>query len=144
MLCALAVSNIPRLATRVRRRFTRQVCTAHFASKVRIVVCIWILGRRQREYRYSRTSLGFSENGRSGSTEERSRVCFGNGISQLKPTQLALLKLDDKYLGLHLERRLNWKKHIFTRRKQLGLQLGKMYWQQIDQFGLNCEAQPPI
>jgi len=33
-------------ATRVRRRFTRQVCTAHFASKVRIAVCIWILGRR--------------------------------------------------------------------------------------------------
>jgi len=32
-----------------------------------------------------------------------------------------------KYLGIHLNCRLNWKKHIFTKRK-LGLQLGKMYW----------------
>ena len=33
-----------------------------------------------------------------------------------------------KYLGLYLDRRLNWRKHIFTKRKQLGLQLTKMYW----------------
>jgi len=25
-----------------------------------------------------------------------------------------------KYLEIHLDRRLNWKKHIFTKRKQLG------------------------
>jgi len=31
---------------------------------------------------------------------------------------------DAKYLGLHLDRRLNWK-NIFTERKQFGLQLGK-------------------
>lgn len=33
-----------------------------------------------------------------------------------------------KYLGLYLDRKLNWRKHIFTKRKQLGLQLSKMYW----------------
>lgn len=33
-----------------------------------------------------------------------------------------------KYLGMHLDRRLNWQKHIFTKRKQLGLQLHKLYW----------------
>jgi len=33
-----------------------------------------------------------------------------------------------KYLGLHLDLRLNWKKYIFIKRKQLGLQLRKMYW----------------
>lgn len=35
---------------------------------------------------------------------------------------------DAKYLGMHLDQRLTWKKHIFTKRKQLGLKLQKMYW----------------
>jgi hypothetical protein len=33
-----------------------------------------------------------------------------------------------KYLGLHLDRRLTWHKHIFTKWKQLGIGLTKMYW----------------
>lgn len=35
---------------------------------------------------------------------------------------------DVKYLGVHLDRRLNWQKHIFTKRKQLGLKYRNMYW----------------
>jgi hypothetical protein len=35
---------------------------------------------------------------------------------------------DVKYLGLHLGRRLTWRKHIFTERKQLGMTLSKMHW----------------
>jgi len=35
---------------------------------------------------------------------------------------------DAKYLKLHLDRKLKWKKHIYTKHKQLGLQLGRIYW----------------
>lgn len=33
-----------------------------------------------------------------------------------------------RYLGIYLDRRLTWKKHIFTKRKALGIQLRKLHW----------------
>jgi len=33
-----------------------------------------------------------------------------------------------KYLGIHLDRRRTWRKHITTKRKQLDLKLRNLYW----------------
>lgn len=33
-----------------------------------------------------------------------------------------------KYLGIHLDRRLNWRTHIVTKRKQLDLKFKQLYW----------------
>jgi len=35
---------------------------------------------------------------------------------------------DVKYLGIHLNRKLTWRKHISTKRKQLDLKPRKSYW----------------
>jgi hypothetical protein len=48
------------------------------------------------------------------------------------PVQINNVKLppkkEVKYLGLHLDRRITWNKHIFVKCKQLGITLTKMYW----------------
>jgi hypothetical protein len=42
--------------------------------------------------------------------------------------QSAAPKEDVKYLRLHFNRRLTWHKHIFAKRKELGISITKMYW----------------
>jgi hypothetical protein len=35
---------------------------------------------------------------------------------------------DVKYLGIHLDQKVTWRKHISTKRKQLDFKLRKLYW----------------
>jgi hypothetical protein len=61
--------------------------------------------------------------------KEKKIVAYGGNINEPYINDVQLPQSDDvKYLGLHLDRRLTWRKHIFTKRKQLGLTLTKMYW----------------
>lgn len=47
----------------------------------------------------------------------------------VKLNNLEIPKQDHvRYLGVHLDKRLTWHKHIFTKRKQMGLQMRKLYW----------------
>jgi hypothetical protein len=33
-----------------------------------------------------------------------------------------------KYLGMHLDQKLNWKEHVVRKRKQLKLRVKELYW----------------
>jgi len=59
-----------------------------------------------------------------------SKICTSNFHRHARQLNgLMILQAEDaRYLGLHLDCRLNCRKHIFTKRKQLGTQLRKMYW----------------
>jgi hypothetical protein len=44
-----------------------------------------------------------------------------------KYNNLSLPQDQQVIFGLHLDRRPTWRKHIFTKRKQLGMTIAKMY-----------------
>lgn len=59
-------------------------------------------------------------------------VTFTNRRETCPPVVLnghqLIQKEEAKYLGMHLDRKLLWRTHIFTKRKQLGIRLNQLYW----------------
>jgi hypothetical protein len=71
--------------------------------------------------------------GRLKANETKStHVTFTTRCAACPPVHINDVQLpqsdDVKYIGLHLDRRLTWHKHIFTKRKHLVLTLTKMHW----------------
>ena len=60
------------------------------------------------------------------------KYTFVNKCKSCPPVSLNGVQIpqadEAKYLGVHLDRRLTWKKHIIIKRKQKSQMLRKMYW----------------
>lgn len=65
----------------------------------------------------------------------RKQTCPEVFLNNIKIPQ----KEDVKYLGLHLDRRLTWAKHIWNKRLQLGHTYRSMYWMMGANSHLNME-----
>lgn len=65
-------------------------------------------------------------------TDKSVQVTFTLRRKTCPPVKLCDVEItqsdDAKYLGMHLDRRLTWCKHIWTKRKQLDCRLRGMYW----------------
>jgi len=49
-----------------------------------------------------------------------------------------------KYLGIHLDQRRSWRKHITTKRKQLDLKVRNLYWKTGRKSQLSLENKPLV
>lgn len=70
-------------------------------------------------------------------------VTFALRHGSCPPVKLNSIQIPDcdvvRYLGIHMDRRLTWKKHIFTKRKALSQQLRKLYWLMTRKSKLSLE-----
>jgi hypothetical protein len=71
-------------------------------------------------------------------TNKKQKHCPSVKLNEVKLPQ----KSEVKYLGMHLDRKLTWKKHIETKRTQLKLKLSQMYWLigRQSKLSLNCKV----
>jgi len=114
---------------------TRQLCCIPqiFQLPWITATCNDIAGGSQRSYKsipaFARKPFLHPDTAKKMENQSQwGKICTGDFHHPQKdvPTSDLGQPEDARYLGLHLDRRLNWRKHIFT--KQLGIQPSKMYW----------------
>jgi hypothetical protein len=106
--------------------------TATFADDTAVVTVIQPLLRRNYRLTYLQFETCLKQWRMKANESKSIHVTFTTRRETCPPVHVNYVQLhqeeDVKYLGLHLDRRLTWHKHIFAKRKQLGVTLTKMYW----------------
>jgi hypothetical protein len=114
---------------------TKATCQGK-SGEHKITLCIiWFIWRKQNERKVAKKVGKVKETRKEGRRLERQKKLLymdlrcKTSVHVTFTTRRETYPRDEdvRYLGLHLDTRLTWRKHFFAKRKQLGITFAKMY-----------------